>query len=248
MEVVTPPRIEACYFNNEAGEWGRMARVLDFTARRHCPGWERRIGPIWPTDISTPTGVRAHRVNTQKLIEWNARVQAAADGDRVLLIDADTMIVNPISDIWDRPFDLAYTSKRGARFPLNGGVVFLRISARVKAFVSAWLAENLTMLEQPAAFIPWRRTHGGVNQSSLGSVLASRRADLAVIELPCREWNCEDSAWATFDPAVTRVVHVKSALRRAAIDKWPADAEIQPLATLWRRAEKDATRAEAVGA
>ena len=156
----------------------------------------------------------------------------------LLLIDADTFVTNPLDPIWAYEFDLAYASKPRERFRLNGGVIFLRISPVVKRFVSAWLEENHRLLLSPQDFAPWRKTHGGINQAALGSVLHREAGGLRVRQLSCREWNCEDSAWSTFDPAITRIVHVKSDLRNAAVFKRAYPDELHPLVAAWRTAEK----------
>jgi hypothetical protein len=40
-------------------------------------------------------------------------------------------------------------------------------------------------------------------KAALGAMLDGA-AGWKLERLPCREWNCEDSSWPSFDPAVTR--------------------------------------------
>jgi hypothetical protein len=241
---MTAPRIESCYFARpQAGAaWTRMARVLEDTARQHCQGWSVHVLALPPAPMPTHVVSWSFAANTHKLDHWRAVVEAAANGDRILLLDADTAIVRPLDDIWDRPFDLAMTTKRD-RFPFNAGVVFLRVSPPIRAFMRAWVSTNREFLLNGDLHKPWRSKHGGLNQSALGCLLATGAlADLDVLELPCAEWNCEDSAWATFDADRTRILHIKSALRVAVIERQPCDARMKPAADYWRARERDLLR------
>jgi hypothetical protein len=240
---MTAPRLDACYFTGSHPLWRRLAAVLETSAQQHCPDWEIRVREIAPAPATSAIGHESHARNTQKLEHWCEIVSAATSGDRVLLIDADTFILRPLDHIWSRAFDLAYTTKRGAKFPFNGGVIFLRISDRVKAFVGDWAARNRGMLSDRVHHVRWRQRYGGINQGSLASLLAENTHGLAIQELPCLEWNCEDSAWAAFDPDVTRIVHVKSALRRAifqTIRPSRPDKTLVPLIERWRALEAHA--------
>lgn len=93
---------------------------------------------------------------------------------------------------------------------------------------------NLHLLTAPRQHRRWRKQYGGISQASLGAILARGDADdLNLVELPCQEWNCEDSSWSMFDEH-TRIVHVKSALRRAAFGtETPEKPGVELLAALW---------------
>lgn len=235
---MTPPRLVAPYFG-ENPRYLRMARVLDYTAALHCAGWDRQVRRIEPPPITDAhmAAAASHVYNTQKMESWYQAVMAAADGDRLALLDADMMIVRPLDDVWDLPFDYAYTTK-DSRFPFNSGVMFLRVSPKVRAFVQAWRDENRRMLREYDFHMPWRKKYGGINQASLGYALDSGlAADLTIARLPCPEWNCEDTSWRTFDPAVTRIVHIKSQLRLAIFQDGRPPEKSGPIIQLWRGLE-----------
>jgi hypothetical protein len=220
-----------------------MARVLEFTARRHCPGWEVEVQRINPAPRRSPLGIASHAHNTMKMDAWADVIAAAVDGERILLIDSDTMVLRPLDDVWDAEFDLAYTVKTTSRFPFNSGVVFLRVGEASRQFAAAWQRENVRLLEAPQEHQRWRRTYGGCNQAALGAMLEGGivdRLDLRVLKLPCVEWNLEDSSWASFDPALTRIVHLKSSLRRAVFNLGPASMRLQRLVRIWRQLEREA--------
>ena len=247
------PRLAAVYFGTGGAgdQYGRLARVLAYTAAAHCPAWtitiERAVVPAYNSAL----GVTSHVTNSQKLEWWRGIVARAQDGDRILLMDADMAIFRPLDPVWDLPFDLAYTMRETGRLPLNGGVVFLRVSDRVRAFVDQWFATNQRFLGDPAAHRPWRMKYAGINQASFGYMLERTDHGCDLRRLTCREWNCENTTWALFDPTITRIVHLKSGLRRALFGAPIVRSDHKALIALWhgleakarRRAELDAARA-----
>lgn len=229
-------------------DFRRLARVLAASASEHCPDWQRAIVCGGPASREGGTGVLTHIVNTQKLEAWTAIVDAAADGEELLLLDVDTLIVRPLDDIWTRPFDLAYTVKPGADPPFNLGAVFLRVSARTRAFVQAWRDGNRALFRPGFATSVWRRKYGGINQAAFGQLLeagAPAVHGLALETLPCAEWNCEDTSWATFDPAVTRILHLKGALRASVLHGEARAPECVAPYAFWIARDQEARRAAA---
>lgn len=237
------PRLIACWFGTE--DFDRLARVLAYTARQHCRGWDLDLQRITPPPAPAPDGTDAFEHNTQKLEHWQRQVEALEDGTPVALVDADTMLVRPLDPVWDLPFDAAYTVRPAScRLPFNAGVLFLRVNAGTRAMLAAWAAANRRMLTNRLFHYAWRRKYGGMNQAALGYVFESGEASgLTWRALPCLEWNCEDSTWTQYDPGVTRLVHVKSALRMGALATGPAQPALRPLITRWRQLERAAWEA-----
>lgn len=238
-EALTMPRLEACYFPDAYGsrDWARLAGVLEATAAEHCGSWPRRIAAISRAPARGGTGVTTHLANTHKLDVWCDRVDQAADGDELLLIDADVMILRPLDDVWTVPFDLAYTVRDYA-LPFNLGVIFARVTPATRRFFRLWHAENLRIFRPGDEAAAWRRRFGGVNQAAFGRLLERGELNgLAIRALPCREWNCEVSSWRQFDPDVTRIVHINGQLRRQVFhrDRMPA---FQDLVSRWRAIDR----------
>jgi hypothetical protein len=255
---VTPPapRLVGCYFapnDLEGARWERMAAVLQLTAAQHCQAWDVSIEKIKPRRMKSARGSDANVANAQKLEHWTAAVQAAPDGTEMLLVDVDTFIVRELDSVWRIPFDLAYTVRTpGAyMYPINAGVVFLRVSDRVRRFVERWRDEDNRMLADRGYHDPFYRKYGGINQASFGKLLdddVAQELGVELAPLPCAEWNCEDSAWHSFDPTVTRLVHVKSALRMATFAIGPNTPRTKPLVNMWRGLDRAAAVAVAHGA
>ncbi len=242
-------RIIACHFaGNGTGErWPRMARTFTYSARVHCADWQLTIAKL-PTPQRAPSATDSHTANTAKLEYWCDQVAACADGDEVLLIDVDTAILRPLDDVWAQPFDIAYTVRpSGYPHPLNGGVVFLRVSLTARLFMAAWRTRNREMLNDRALRDHWRK-YAGINQRALGSLLEERPNDFGhLLTLPCAEWNCEDSTWSSFDPTTTRIMHIKSALRSTIFDspgRPPLKPHLRTLARRWSAIEQQAQLAE----
>lgn len=235
--LVSAPVLFSCHFGG--GQFTELARVLAWTAARHCPLWQRRVVCISGHTMRAAEG--AYADNTHKLDRWNEFVQLQPEGTRILLIDADTFISRSLDAIWDRDFDIAYTVRpAGYKLPLNGGVLFLRVNARSKAFIAAWAEANRRMLIDRPFHMKWRKRYGGINQAALGCVLTTAAHGLAIEPLPCLEWNCEDSGWESFDPEVTRIVHVKSRLRLVVFNMRGPTPAVRRVAKLWRALDRDA--------
>jgi hypothetical protein len=229
------PRLESCYFvKPDQAYWRRMARVLEHTASEHCAGWQVRV-----QELAAPAleGSRSFVANTHKLDHFCTLIEAAEDGTELLLIDADTMILHALDDVWAQDFDIAYTV-RTHTFPFNLGVMFLRVSEPVRAFVRIWREENRRFFFDGQAHQPARQRYGGINQASFGHLLQhGALSALRLHTLPCEEWNCEDTSWPRFDPRRTRILHAKSALRQALFRAWPVKPEFAKAMHWYRAAE-----------
>ncbi len=233
------PVLYSVWFESASKQYARLARVLDRTARKHCPGWDVRVEKVDPPEVTTPTGTQSFADNSWKLGYWTRAVTDAPDGAEILLVDSDTFVTRDLSPLWDIDFDVAITVRETARFPLNGGVVAVRVNSTTRKFMEAWLGMDRQFLANPAEHRPWRRKYGGMNQSSLGYMLelsSPFSEQFNVARLPCLEWNCEDTSWARFDPEVTRIVHVKSALRMAVFGIGPR-RDVRHLASMWHALE-----------
>lgn len=245
------PRLFSVWFRSSSAQYPRLARVLEMTARRHCPTWEIDIRQVDPPTCRAASGSASDAANHHKLEVWTKYVETAPDGARILLVDADTFITGPLDPLWNIPFDVAYTARPTERFPLNAGVIAVRASWRARRFMGAWQAIDETFLRNVEARVPWRQNYGGQNQASLGALLRGSAAMASVVRmvseiapLPCSVWNCEDTTWAAFDPAVTRIVHVKSALRMAAFGTY-SHHKLRPLVSLWRALDREAQAQDA---
>ena len=64
---------------------------------------------------------------------------------------------------------------------------------------------------------------------------------MSVLKIPCHEWNCERHTWHLFNAETTRVLHIKSALRRGVFGRISRESEdIQALAAVWKAIDAEA--------
>lgn len=191
--------------------YDRLARVLEYTAHRFCPGAGFEL-----VRIPAPKqfiNKRCFASNTVKLAEW-LRVMNDTDDD-VVFMDCDTAILRDISPAFAGDFDIGYTVRtRG--IPFNCGVVFVRNTPAAKQFVAVWRDINDKMYHNTKLHNPYRHKYAGMNQAAFGYVLEHGGAGAALRKFPCHEWNACKEDWPAVD-GTTRVLHVKSDLRRMII-------------------------------
>jgi len=238
-------RLLSCYFpsrNPADRTWQRLAAVLAQSAMRHAPNWDVTIEEMPAALVAGDRLSEADQANTQKLRWWTRQVMDAKDGDLLLLCDTDTFVTGNLDEIAGYDFDVAYTVRAAGRIPFNAGVIFVRVNDSSRWFMADWAAFNEQLAKDHQARKLLRHTYVGINQSALGVTLdamgQSLRAD--VLPLPCSEWNCEDTSWDQFNPASTKVVHLKGALRRDVLAATASRPALAPIVSLWRLIESEA--------
>lgn len=247
---MSAPRLVARYFTHGPhGKFQRLAGVLEKSVRHHCPGWTVDISAIPFEPMASPRGSDHNCYNTQKLEAWATIVNAAADGDRLLLVDADMVVLQPLADLWDANFDLAYTVKpKGSRMPFNAGVIAVRVTPATRAFLRTWAEADRYLFDHPLEQDVWLPAFGGMNQCSLGMLLSVNdqakpepyrglgTGMVALRKLPCAVWNCEDESWPSFS-SETRVAHLKGELRREVLGERLTTKALRLIVEAWWRME-----------
>lgn len=183
------------------------------------------------------------RGNARKARAWADVVATAADGELLVLLDADTFVLRSLADapavVGDA--DLAITRYRPpTRHPINTGVVLVRVGPTTREFFDAWHTATLRMLSDRALYGQWRGQAGGVHQSALAWLRAEGAADgVAIRELDAAEWNCGGWRHETILPE-TRIVHLLQKLRRLVQGRTSASAgpKTRALAARWKELEK----------
>lgn len=241
-------RFYSCFFSLKGSpQYPRMARVLAHTARKHLPDWEVRVDEIAAPEAEGAEKTwrvrRRHGLatNTDKLRDWVAAVDRCDDGDLLALVDADAMVTASLDPILDLDFDVAYTRKEGAeKLPINGGVVFVRVNARSRAFMRRWREENDRLYARPEEHAPWREHFGGMNQAAFGRMLTTgEHPPATLLPISAHEWNaCWSPAWRQWKRA--RIVHIKSGLRRTIFGaQRPENLTVREFVEFWRATERE---------
>jgi hypothetical protein len=174
-----------------------------------------------PLEVKKNSGMSS---NHYKFKFWSSFVEACQDGDRVVMMDADTVVLQSLSPAYDQDFDIALTRRTSTQWPYNGGVVFVRVNNRSRAFIRKWGEIDEQMYLDDDFHQPYKRKYKGQNQASLGWMVEHDDGATQIVELPCAVWNACNDDWMRFGPH-TRVLHVKSQLRRAVLRQiagWPS--------------------------
>jgi len=219
----------------ESGEtFHRLGNALRASIARNCPlATVETIVEDGPIADNVPA-LAAH--NTIKLRRWCDRMEAETDGNLMIFMDADTLVLGDLSPAFDLDFDVAYTVRPG-RKRINAGVVFVRANDRSRLFFRDWLRINDEIMGDPRRLRRRMDHYGGVNQAALHSLLDAPHV-ARIGELPCTIWNSCDQTWSDFNEDC-RVVHYKGTLRRLAMN-----GEQEPhrrwgeLIDLWRQYDR----------
>lgn len=214
-----------------------MAKALAVSVAANSPQSALVLHDIDDPDgdvhLAGPRAASGYLANARKTKHQARIVEAAADGELIGFLDADTFVLRELADVAELAFDLAITVKpAGVRYPINTGVTFARVSPRVRVFYRRWYEAVIAMLQDRPLLKRWSSRFGGINQSALGYLLDEH--DLTIARLPCKEWNATRDSWPSCD-SNTRVVHLLSSLRDACVGRGKYyNASVNRLAALWR--------------
>lgn len=209
------------------GTYERMLQALNKSASINSPSTPLeiiRFSEDWTSRASftgtTPEAQQSFVDNTNKMRAWDEVVSQSVDGQVLVIVDCDTVVLRDLSDaetiLGDE--DIGFTFKRpGAGFPFNSGVILSKVNDRTRAFFSKWREINEEFLRDGVKHQKFRQSYGGINQASLGYMIQHQPiGGLLIKKLACQEWNCEDSEWKNLDNN-TRILHIKSGLRDACL-------------------------------
>ncbi len=223
-----------------------MAKVLEFTARRHCPAWDIHVDCV---NAMAGNAELNRSGNALKLKAWAERVYAAPDGAQLVLMDTDMYIQSPLDEIWERPFDVAFTQHlpERKRIPFNGGICFMRVSDPVRAFFRAWQEMSARMVKDRKLHKMYHAVYAGQNQAALGALIEMEAPEFTALNwlwLSGGIWNCADSEWFTHWDTDAKIVHVKGAYRQelfgyGSLPARPKSA-FKPLVAHWLALEAEA--------
>lgn len=240
--------------------FGRLARALRASVDQNCP--ESEFIEIVCDRPHERNGLLAHYTdNHSKLRIWRDSVQEAENDQRLVLIDADTIVLGDLSPAFDESdFDIGFTW-RGGRLPVNSGVVYVCANDRSRAFMDAWVKRDESLMQHRTLCDYGAHKYGGANQASFMWLwLHGGGPELADMHpLMCRHWNSVDQTWFQFDDQ-TRVLHIKGLLRELCLGNskgefWDSlkamapgqvetETRLEPLAKLWRKYDRIAQAAE----
>ena len=147
----------------------------------------------------------------RKVVEWAYAVSRVADGTLVLCLDADTLIQKSVEALVQYPGQVILTM-RESPWPVNSGVVFMRVDASTRQWLALWADLTMWMVSHGYAGDSTGRW-GGVDQATLMMARAWTQGKEPMI-FACvagAQWNREVSLDTPLDSTVG-VYHFKGQL------------------------------------
>lgn len=203
--------------------WRRSADVLRASLARHEPGAQVEIERA---PLASRGARSSYAANAAKSSLWAARVEAAQDGEIVILLDSDVYVRGSLAELVPPDRNLVVTPKYWAdsepllnnrRLPINCGVIGVRVTKHARDAISYWDDVTQRMLADRTLHARWEARWGGIHQAALGYVRDHSPMLLEAAKIgyaPAARWNaCHGPLW-TADPEGVSVVHVKSDLRQ----------------------------------
>jgi hypothetical protein len=218
-------RIIAFWYGSDESIYARLAKVLEYSAKRFHSRVDIVRGEELPANRSEAFKLKAR--------DWT-RAIARAD-EPIALLDCDTYVRASLAPAFDRDYDIAVTRDEKGR--LNSGVLFVRPSPKVASFFAPW--EEHTK-EWCTRNTPDRISFG--DQDALEAMIQRAPGDLHITNVPMRIWNSTQRTWPR-GIECARVVHVKSDARKH-IEKGTALTTLgaQAVVNEWLSLEKECSQ------
>jgi len=225
-------------------DFKRMKEVFMYSLKKHSPEIEiiehETVYPKEKFKSSAPS----HFENVYKLGIWNNIIQKAKEP--VLLIDCDILILQDISvlETMDNLKDITLTTRTDKPYNTsancNAGFIYVKPTKEAKDFFNEWyeLSKNFDPKTNK-----WRglyKKYKGATQTTLGYLREEKKYENNISEIPCYIWNCANLDYSFFNDKETKVVHIKSKLRKYILkDLKTTDKTILKLADKWFEYEKE---------
>lgn len=242
-------RLETVLFDS-VSSYGRMAKVLARTVAKHSPetpltihtkkGYDSELTRIACSYVWNKT---SYLDNARKTKYHHDIIQEARNGDEICLIDCDTFVLRPLDALGRMDFDIAVTTRVRTRYPVNTGVVFVRVSEQTKHWYIRWYEMVRELMRNKVLIMKTHPKYGGINQCALG-LLREQTHALSIRSLDCKEWNLTSDLYHEFNPDVTRIVHIQGQLRQRIIHKSPVgNHKVVQMEKMWRSYETESSTA-----
>lgn len=142
-----------------------------------------------------------------------------------------------VFDFWD----IGYMKRSNCRLPYNGGVVFVRNTADAHNFIKLWQDINSQMYKNRKMHCIYRGKYGGMNQAAFGYILEKLNFQAVLKSFPCRIWDACREDWSYVNIHETKVIHIKSELRRAVLGNLNGNKLCRNAFLIWREYAKGIT-------
>lgn len=183
--------------------------------------------------------VKGFITNTVKLMKWVEELEMCDEGDHVILMDCDMLVIGDLSEAFGKDFDVAYTYRTQCKYPVNGGVIFVKVNKRSIEFFKKFLEINNRMLiEDLELHKEYRAKYAGMNQAAFGYMLEHESHIARLDGLPCSTWNvCDHYTEALAGDA--RVLHIKGKLRKNIFAPQILNDDLEKPTLMWQEYKRE---------
>jgi hypothetical protein len=210
----------------------KMTNALIYSIEKHEPSAQWVVKKLNEPPLNGR--IRGHVANTIKLNYWYSELKRCSHGDHVVFLDADTLMINPIHDVFREDFDVAYTVRTRSKWVLNGGVIFVKVNERSMEFFRKFVETNNHMFNDKEFHEKYRVKYAGINQAALGYMLELNTTSAKLKALPCAVWNACGEDWSGINDT-TRIIHLNGQARKSIFGGNPAEHETLKPYQIWNK-------------
>jgi hypothetical protein len=215
--------IVLCHFTLTTDIYSMMAEKCKQSIQDNMPNAIIKELVLQPDKKFKRTIDEAFYANLIKLKAWSENIEG-----NTIFLDADTIVLEDLSHVFENDFDIAYTGRKG-NIKFNSGVVFVKDSG--KDAVKAWYDVCERMFADRKFWHLWARKCYGYNQAAFAYLLENY--PFKKLELLSYIYNsCDVSDWINRTEDA-KVFHIKSDLRMDMLKR-----EIKRYPKAWERMAK----------
>lgn len=227
--------ITVCFDFGNDNKFHKLHEVLVKSAKRNTEAMI--ISYHLPEPKMKYNRTRAFISNSVKLEKWVEELRRCEEEDHIILMDCDMLILENPFDVFEENFDIGYTVRTNSKWPLNGGVIFIKKNMRSMMFMNTLLKINNNMLQDPEFHKKWQQKYAGINQAALGCALENEIYNhnrINIKSFPCAIYNACGEDLPNFDKNRTRILHVKGKLRQAIFGEIETEPVLICPVSIWK--------------
>ena len=242
------------YFPRREYPFQMMLEAFSYSVKRHMPETilcvitpDQDTFPELPVRNETEFVCSRLRDNYIKMREWHKFLHGCQEGEKVIFMDCDMLLLGDISSGFAEDFDFAFTKADRKKEPINTGTVFVRNTRASRRFIDVWLQICERMYVEEDFHTHWRkvRRYWGISQASLGYVLEEECFEARIKYLPLEIYNASGNQLRPLSPQ-TKVIHVKGggSLHNELFYPPAKTNRYQDIVKLWKQYHKQAVGKE----
>jgi hypothetical protein len=226
--------VTASFDYGDSNKFKTLSEVFISSINKNVSGAEI-ISYLLPEPEIRFNRTRSFISNSVKLKMWVDSVRNCNDGDCVALMDSDMLVIHDFFDVFDNDFDIGYTVRTRSKWPINGGVIFVKVNDKSREFMNLFLSVNNRMLQDTEFHKIWQSRYAGINQAAFGYMLEYPiPINVKIKPFPCRIYNaCGEDL--PIDEDITKIIHIKGKLRQAIFGEIKTEPELEGSVLSWNK-------------